>query len=156
MSTKKTSPEPLFTPNKKPIPNFISSSVGKSQETTLNRRSQPALTDTKLIRNALCTDWPGYFLGNKDIVMINSSGQMAQVKDAKNNVSFAPENSKPKGGKPLKTTLKVGMSKDSPFHTTGYTKVHPSTKQLLDYGQKPNVSASVTVISEISKLPIEQ
>ena len=85
---------------------------------------------------------------------------MARVKDAKNNVSFAPENSKPKGGKPLKTTLKVGMSKDSPFHTTGYTKVHPSTKQLLDYGQlpKPGTSSAsmVTVVSEISKLPIEQ
>ena len=59
---------------------------------------------------------------------------MARVKDTMNNVSFVPENSKPKGVKPLNPTLKVGMSKDSPFHT-GYTKTHPSTKQLLDYGE---------------------
>ena len=77
------------------------------------------MTDKKLIRNALCTDWPGYFLGNKDIVMINSEGKMAKVKDAKNNVSFTPECTKPTGGKPLKTTLKIGMSKDSPFHSLG-------------------------------------
>ena len=30
----------------------------------------------------------------------------------------------------------MGMSKDSPFHTTGYTKTHPSSKQILDYGDK--------------------
>ena len=30
--------------------------------------------------------------------------------------------------------LKDGMSKDFPF-VSKYTKEHPSTKQLLDYGQ---------------------
>ena len=32
----------------------------------------------------------------------------------------------------IKTTLKYGISKDSPFHSQ-YTEAHPSTKQLLDY-----------------------
>lgn len=79
---------------------------------------------------------------------------MARVQDAKNTVSFAPENAKPKGEKPQNPTLKVGMSKDSPFHTTsGYTKTHPSTKQLLDYG---NNRRPQNLEGDISKLSLER
>ena len=77
---------------------------------------------------------------------------MARLQEAKNNVKFAPDSEKPHGGKPLNTTLKVGMSKDSPFHSN-YTSTHPSTKQLLDYGQRK--AEPVTVV-DISKLPIEK
>ena len=76
---------------------------------------------------------------------------MARLQDAKKSARFAPDSEKPKGGKPLNTTLKVGMSKDSPFHT-GYTSTHPSTKQLLDYGQR---KAEAVTVADISKLPIE-
>ena len=48
------------------------------------------LSDTRLIRNAICTDWPGYFLSNKNSVVKNKVGQMSKVKDAIKNVSFAP------------------------------------------------------------------
>ena len=78
---------------------------------------------------------------------------MARVQDAKNTVSFAPENAKPKGVKPLNPTLKSGMSKDSPFHGSGYTKTHPSTKQLLDYA---NNKLSQRVEGDISKLSVDK
>ena len=29
------------------------------------------LSDKKLLRNALCTDWPNYFLGNKNTLVVN-------------------------------------------------------------------------------------
>ena len=45
------------------------------------------------------------------------------------------------------------MSKDSPFHmTSGYTKTHPSTKQLLDYGNK----RPQKIEGDISKLPLDK
>ena len=42
----------------------------------------PLLSDKKLIRNAICTDWPANFLANKNTVVISSSGHLKQVKDA--------------------------------------------------------------------------
>lgn len=49
------------------------------------------LTDTKLIKNAICTDWPAYFLGNQNAVIVNKNMQVQQIKHAKNNVAFTPE-----------------------------------------------------------------
>ena len=80
---------------------------------------------------------------------------MAKVKDTVNNAAFIPEGSKLRGGKPLNPTLTIGMSKDSPFHMhSGYTKTHPSTKQLLDYGDKKRQPAPCATV--VSKLPVEQ
>ena len=90
------------------------------------------LRDTKLIKNAVCTDWPVNFLGNKDQVMVNKNRQVTRVQDARQNETFAPDNQQAKPSKPLNPTLKLGMSKDSPFHSS-YTKTHPATKKLLDY-----------------------
>ena len=119
----------------KALPTFITSSSKQSsaQSTRLmasvNMIQADTITDPRCIRNAVCTDWPGYFLKNQNSIVINSSGKMAKVKDTLNNVSFAPEGSKPRGGKPLHPTLTIGMSKDNPFHMhSSYTKSHPSTK----------------------------
>ena len=57
------------------------------------------------------------------------------MRDAKKNIAFAPRNPETQtSGKPQQANLKVGMSKDSPF-LTNFNKVHPGTKQLLDYGE---------------------
>ena len=74
-------------------------------------------------------------LGNQNIVVINDTKQMSLVINARKNSAFKPEYLKAaKKGKPLLTQFKDGMSKDSPFHTQ-FSKVHPGTKQLLDYGE---------------------
>ena len=83
----------------------------------------------------MCPDWPNYFLANKDTIVINQCGQVSKVKDAKNDSSFRPTSCDNNASKVMKPVLTYGMSKDSPFHS-GYTKNHPSTKQLLDYGEK--------------------
>ena len=51
------------------------------QPQTLSR-TPGLLTDKKLLRNALCTEWPNYFLGNKNTVVVNHSGQVSLVRDA--------------------------------------------------------------------------
>jgi len=107
------------------------------------------LSNTKLIKNALCTDWPSYFLGNKNAVVINKTGEMALIKNASNKVSFAPQNLTQASGKPIKPILKSGMSVDSPFHTK-LTFVHPSTKQLLDYNESRRESLNVHSIEKLS------
>ena len=105
-------------------------------KTRVGRSSSPSvLKDTKLIRNALCTDWPGYFLGNKNTIVINPCGQLARVSDTKNDSSFRSSNCNISSSKPMQPVRTYGMSKDSPFHTA-YTRDHPSTKQLLDYGDR--------------------
>ena len=87
----------------------------------------PLLSDKKLIRNAICTDWPANFLANKHTVVISSSGQLRQVRDAQDDSSFAPPYLTSTKSKPLQPALTVGLSKDSPFHLTGgqYTQTHP-------------------------------
>ena len=85
------------------------------------------LTDTKLINNALSTDWPNYFLANKNVIVRNPAGQVAQVKDVETDRSFRPLNCDYPSAKEMKPTLTYGMSKDSPFHSA-YTKDHPLTK----------------------------
>ena len=58
-----------------PLPSFISSAqstrlLGQASQQIKpesgKKSAPPALTDKKLIKNAMCTDWPGYFMGNKD------------------------------------------------------------------------------------------
>ena len=97
--------------------------------------SKNTLTDPKLKRNAICTDWPGYFLKCPNTLIINSKGVMTLSKNSIGNPEFASkvvENcSSPGGGKPIKTKLKYGMSKDTPFETP-YTEMHPSTKRILN------------------------
>ena len=91
----------------------MASSTPSAQPTS---KTSGLLSDPKLIRNAICPDWPGYFLTNKNSIVINKAGEISSVKDASKNVSFAPQNLNRTSGKPLVPTLKNGMSKDSPFH----------------------------------------
>jgi len=37
-------------------------------------RTPGLLDNKKLIKNAMCTDWPSYFLGNKNTIVINKTG----------------------------------------------------------------------------------
>lgn len=37
-------------------------------------RTPGLLENKKLKRNAMCTDWPNYFLGNKNTIVINKTG----------------------------------------------------------------------------------
>ena len=94
-------------------------------------RKSPLLKDTKLKRNAICPDWPGYFLRCKNTVMINDKNQMALSGDVINNADFAckviENQSSPGGGKTLNAVAKYGISIDSPFKNK-FTKNHPSTK----------------------------
>ena len=62
-------------PVNKPLPSFISSAESTRRIDQGGLLIKPesgkqtvatSLTDKKLIRNAMCTDWPGYFMGNKD------------------------------------------------------------------------------------------
>ena len=82
------------------------------------------LHDSKAKRNALCTDWPEY-LTKDNTLMINHKGEMALNKHSKTNTKFKDmADLRVKG---IKTHLKFGMSKDSPF-LNGYTEKHPGTK----------------------------
>ena len=53
------------------------------------RRTSPLLKDIKLKRNAICPDWPGYFLKCKETVIINDKNQMALNVDTVGNKDFA-------------------------------------------------------------------
>ena len=58
---------------------------------------------------------------------------MAKVSDAQKSEAFRPPGLEYHYGKSMQRTLTYGQSKDSPFRSA-YTIEHPSTKQLLDFG----------------------
>ncbi len=77
---------------------------------------------TKAKKNAIDYEWPAYMARNPATLMANGRGQRCQRKDI--TADFAD----PAPAKALiNTSMKFGMSKESPF-TSQHTEMHPSTK----------------------------
>lgn len=75
---------------------------------------------------------------------------MKLISDARHDKAFKPPSASPRQALSMKPTLKYGMSVDSPFHSA-FTKTHPATKKLQDYG---DVRKSLPC--NIDKLPIDE
>lgn len=84
---------------------------------------------------------------------------MALSGDVRNNADFAckviENQSSPGGGKTLNTVAKYGVSIDSPFKNK-FTTNHPSTKQLLDYGDRARPAQTAASTSRIASLSLSK